>query len=327
MQFELGFLLEIIMSFEQLKLTDAEAQQFLSTHYDTPVTEVTGLSGGNWSQAFGFKCDDNDRVVRFGKHSADYIIDQFASRFAADNLPIPRVLEVGEFSDGYFAISERAFGTMIDDLGHEGMKRIIPSLMATLDAMRAADISETSGFGALNADGKSKFDSWREMLLDVNSDESFDKIPGWRKGLKESPVGDSPFNEAYARLVELSVDLPEDRSLIHNDLMHFNVLTNNNRITAVFDWANAMYGDFLYDLAMFVFWEPMHDPIKDIDWKGEALKHFEKIGLEVPQFERRLQCCMIHLGLGSMAYYGFTKDWTWLEPVAIRTLEIAKQSH
>jgi alkylation response protein AidB-like acyl-CoA dehydrogenase len=33
------------------------------------------------------------------------------------------------------------------------------------------------------------------------------------------------------------------------------------------------------------------------------------------------------IGLGSMAYYGFTKDWTWFEPVATRTLEIANRRH
>ncbi len=106
--------------------------------------------------------------------------------------------------------------------------------------------------------------------------------------------------------------------------MHFNVLTNNNQITAVIDWANAMYGDFLYDLAVLVFWEPMHEPIKGIDWKGEALKHFENIDLEIQQFEQRLQCCMIHLGLSSMSYYGFSRDWVWLSTVTDRTLEIAK---
>ncbi len=313
------------MSFEQLKLVNAEAERFLASHYGQPVTEVTALSGGNWSQAFGFKSGEDDRVIRFGKHVEDYVTDQFASRFGTKDLPIPKVMEVGDFSDGYFAISERAFGTMIDNLDKEGMKQIVPSLMKTLDAMREADISDTVGYGPWDKNGNGKFKSWRDMLLDVSNDQSYNKIPGWREGLQGSPVGDKPFNEAYSRLVELSADLPEARSLVHNDLMHFNVLTNDNQITAVFDWANAMYGDFLYDLAMFIFWEPMHEPIKGIDWKGEALRHFEEIGLEIPELERRLQCCMIHLGLGSMSYYGFSKDWTWLESVATRTLEIANR--
>lgn len=314
------------MSFEQLKLVDAEANQFLENHFGEHVTGVVPLSGGNWSQAFAFKRADEDLVIRFGRHHEDYLVDRFASQFSDARLPIPKVLEVGEFSDGYFAISERAFGAMIDDLSKDEMQKVIPSLMNTLDAMREADISHTTGYGPWDVNGNGRFSSWREMLLDINNDKPGTKKHGWRKGLRESPVGDGVFDEAYARLVDLSADLPETRSLVHNDLMHFNVLTNDNQITAVFDWANAMYGDFLYDLAMLTFWGPMHEPIKGIDWEQAARDHYKAIGLDLPEFERRLQCCMIHIGLDSMAYYGFKKNWEWIEPVAKRTLEVAKSA-
>ncbi len=106
--------------------------------------------------------------------------------------------------------------------------------------------------------------------------------------------------------------------------MNFNVLVNDDEITALIDWANALYGDFLYEIANFVFWGPIHDPIKGIDWESATLEHYKSIGLEVTMFNERLRCCMVRMGLDHLAYYGFTKDWTYLEAVANRTLAIAR---
>ena len=49
-------------------------------------------------------------------------------------------------------------------------------------------------------------------------------------------------------------DVP--RSLLHCDLMNRNVLVDEGRINAVFDWGCGRLGDHLYDLAWFEFWGP-----------------------------------------------------------------------
>jgi len=312
------------MSFEKMKLNTDQVQSFWSQHSKEPLSDIVPLSGGEWSQAFGFKQGGEDYVVRFGQDKDDYLRDKLMSGHASTVLPIPRVLEVGEAFDGYYAISERAFGTMIDQLDKPAMKRVMPSLFTTMDAIRQTDISGTTGFGHLQTDGNAKHASWYEVLLDVANDSVYRKIHGWKAGLASSPVGIKPFEEAYSLLTELSRDLPEVRSLIHNDLLNHNVLVNDDKITAVIDWANALYGDFLYDLAQFTFWEPIFEPIKGIDWEAAALEHYKSIGLEVPEFKRRLVCCMVRMGLDAQAYYGFKKDWTYLAPVAQRTLQLAK---
>ena len=50
----------------------------------------------------------------------------------------------------------------------------------------------------------------------------------------------------------------QERHLIHSDLLNYNVLVADGRISAVIDWGCAMYGDFLYDLAWFEFWAPWY---------------------------------------------------------------------
>jgi hygromycin-B 4-O-kinase len=310
-----------------MKVIIKQVQQFLDEQYKGKVTDLSPLSGGEWSDAFAFKHQDRDYVARFGKHREDYVSDQFAGRYASEKLPIPKVLEIGQALGGYFAISERAFGTMLDDQDKAAMRATIPSIFATLDAIRETDVSGTSGFGMWDSAGNGKNISWQEFLLDVIHDRSDSKIHGWKAKLKDAPSGDMAFHAAYANLTKLAHNLPEVRTLIHNDLMHFNVLIDNHHITAVIDWANAMYGDFLYDLAMFTFWEPLHEPVKGIDWEAEALAHYKAIGLEVPEFKKRLQCCMVHMGLGAQTYFAYTGNWNWFEPVAQRTLEISTNKY
>jgi len=284
------------MSFEKMNLTVEQISGFQPKYSQSQITDISALSGGEWSQAFAFRQGDKDYVLRLSESQDDFLIDRFANQFSSDGLPIPKIVELGAAFDGYYAVSERAHGIMIDDLDKDSMKRIIPSLFATLDAIREADISATKDFGMLDVNGNGTAKSWKQFLLDVSADVPNRKIHGWRAGLKTSPLGDGPFNQAYAKLVELVHDVPEVRFLIHNDLTHFNVLTNNDKITAVFDWANATYGDFLYDLANLTFWGPLYEPIKGIDWATEAKSHYQKIGLEIPAFEKRLQCCMIRTG-------------------------------
>lgn len=214
----------------------------------------------------------------------------------------------------YYAISERAFGTMLNDQDTSSTIASVPSLLTTMDAIRETDITNTSGFGPWDTLYNGVFSSWRELLLAADEQLHHAKIRGWRTDLENSPFGTEVFDKAYARLVELSQDLPEDRSLVHNDLLNFNVLVDHDKITAVIDWGNAIYGDFLYDLAMFTFWSEVDPPtMGEVDWKAEAMKHYRSIGLEIPEFERRLLCCMLNGGLNSLAYFAYKQYWKLFE--------------
>ncbi|HEV3287531.1 MAG TPA: phosphotransferase [Streptosporangiaceae bacterium] len=65
------------------------------------------------------------------------------------------------------------------------------------------------------------------------------RMAGRARGLT---AGAAPFRAGYARLRELVTGLPQDRHVIHGDLVNRNVLINGATITAVIDWGNAMYG-------------------------------------------------------------------------------------
>jgi hygromycin-B 4-O-kinase len=296
-----------------------EIEVFLKEHFRGDVREVAPIGKGDWSQAFSFQWEGTALVARFGEHVEDYRKDQYASRFSRPDLPIPRVLEIGQALGRHFCISERGYGAMLESLDADGMRRIVPSVFRLFDALRTSDVSASSGFGGWNAEGKASTASWKENLLAVDTEG--DRVHGWHTAMAESPSGTAPYNEALDYLKAHIHLCPEIRHLLHTDLLHFNVLVADDRINAVVDWGNAQYGDFLYELAGFSFYAPWYLAMETIDWAREARRHFETLAVDVPHFEERLRCYEAHIGLDGMAYNAFTRNWNELTDTSNRVLE------
>lgn len=306
-------------------VSSIQAAAFLADRFGPDVGEVASVGQGEWSKAYVFRRDGADYVIRFGAYPEDFAKDRLATRYGSSELPIPAVTEIGEAFDGFYAISERAFGEFLDELDATQMRQLLPALFAGLDVARQADVSSTTGYGMWGADGIARYPSWRVALLDVAADRPTDRTHGWRKRLLASPTGAGPFEEALGHLHRLVDACPEERHLIHSDLLNRNVLVAGGRITAVIDWGCGMYGDFLYDLAWLLFWAPWYPAWRDIDFAGEAMRHYAAIGLDLPQFEERLRCYQIHIGLAGQAYNAYKGDERWadLEATARRTLAVA----
>jgi hygromycin-B 4-O-kinase len=302
----------------------ATVEEFLATRFGSDTSDVARIGMGVWSQAFVYRRTSHDYVIRFGAHQEDFQKDRTAARYAGPALPIPRVLEIGDAFGESYAISERVLGGYLDDVDETQMRGLLPSLFAALDAMRFTDLSGTSGFGTWDGNGTAPYPSWHAALLDVVSDRPTDRIHGWHSRLGASAVGLGPFEEAYDTLRALAGQVPEDRHLIHSDLLHYNVLVEGDRITGVLDWGCAMYGDFLYDLAWLCFWQPWYPAWRQIDFRAEAVQRYTAIGLEVPHFDERLRCCQLHIGLAGQAYQAYAGDWRDLQRTARRTLGVAK---
>ena len=142
------------------------------------------------------------------------------------------------------------------------------------------------------------FPSWQAALLDVvAASRPTDRNVGWRERLVASQTGAEPFDRRSSDSRTVVPGLPEARHLIHSDLLHYNVLVQDDRITAVLDWGCGMYGDFLFDVAWLCFWAPWFPAWKGIDFRAEALRHYAAIGLDVPGFDERLLAYELYIGL------------------------------
>jgi hygromycin-B 4-O-kinase len=305
----------------------AVAADFLRAHYGFDVDEVVAVPRpGLWTTAFFFRQAGRQLVVRFADTAWNFEKDRRFAGYGSDDLPIPRVLEIGDAFDGlHYAVSTRAHGTFLEDLDHDAMTCALPSVFRTLDALRAVDVSGSAGYGSHlpNFDGERP--TWREFLLAVDDDQpalAANPVRGWRVMLDSRPDAARTFADAYSALASSVDGCPDARHLVHNDLLHGNVLVAHDRVTAVFDWQCAMYGDFLYDAAALSFWAPWFPALRHADAGRAVRHHYEEIGLTVPGLELRLRCYEVHIGLCHLGYHAYMQDWDELDRVARRTREV-----
>jgi hygromycin-B 4-O-kinase len=202
------------------------------------------------------------------------------------------------------------------------MRAVLPSLFRALDAISGIDIATSGGYGIWSPSQRGEHPTWQAALLDVARERP--RIPGWRSVLEASPTGIDRFDEAYDVLSQLVASLPNERRLIHDDLLYRNVLVEGNRINAVIDWGNSMYGDHLYEAALLLYWWQWYPQWSDIDIRAELDGHWAERGAPPADLEQRLLAYQLHAGLEHQAYSAFKGYWDDLERNARQTTALAE---
>lgn len=153
-----------------MKIDSSRARAFLAERLVIDAGDVALIGEGAWSRCFAFRRGGEDLVIRFGNYLDDFQKDQLAQSYAAPDLPIPSVHEIGRAFDGYYAISARVRGVPLEQLGSAGWRAAIPSVASALEALRLADVSATSGFGGWGGAGAAAHATWPDYLLEVGDD-------------------------------------------------------------------------------------------------------------------------------------------------------------
>ena len=293
-----------------MQITPDVLQTFLSSHLQVEISHIEPVRHGEWSQTFFFRASGQKKVIRFSAFPEDFRKDAFAARFSSPSLPVPAIQEIGEAFDLFFAISNYVDGKLIDHFSAAEMQAAVPALMSLLNALREVDASQTRGYGGFGADGNGSAASWQEYLTQVHSDSPGSRLGGWRENLSKNKEAEAVYQQGTERLRELIPLCPEERHLVHNDLLHFNLIMQEQRVAAVIDWGNAMWGDFLYDLAMFTTWQFYYPNMAGIDFANAARQVYEAYGAPLSNFDERLGCYQLHLLLDSVTYNAWKEDRT-----------------
>jgi hygromycin-B 4-O-kinase len=306
---------------EVLSLADAE--RFLRDRYGGRAGAPAPIGAGEWSRVFAFSLDGQEMAVKFGAYPEDFGKDAWMAAHSSRSLPIPVVLDSGPAPGGRFAVSRRAHGDFLDQLGEAGMRAVLPGLLTALHAARRLELPGPDGYGPWRPDGTAPYRTWRDALLAVVNDRPGSRTHGWRQALAGSPTGAGPFDAAAAVLGELVPPGRSPRQLIHGDLLYRNVLVQGPVITAVLDWGNSMYGDGLYDLAWLLYWWPWFPAWRNIDIRAISSDHLGATGEWPADAASRLRCYQIHVGLDAQTYNAFTGRWQDLAENARQTMALA----
>jgi hygromycin-B 4-O-kinase len=230
----------------------------------------------------------------------DYYV---STKLVSPHVPVAEFVAIGDFEGGTYAVTRRCPGKILDELDKHAYKALIPQLVEVLEQIHQSDVSATRGYGSFDAEGNGRWKNWASYLLAVGLEET-DELGfygQWHSLFDEGILERDFFFLLYDELKERSVELPDVRSLVHADFGFDNVLANDGGVTAVIDWANASFGDFLFDVARM----QLLQPVWDFEHRFQEL--YSAQDRELPCYENRMWCCTCYMALDLMRFYAQTK--------------------
>ena len=298
------------MSTVKTKIDQEIVFSYIKNNFDNSIFDLEFINGGEMSQAFSFQTSKGNFVIRVNTSSRSFYKDQKAFElFGNKGIPIPKIIKIGRIDDVYhFAISEKAEGKHITDLSEEEYNKTLPSLLGIMDKIHSLDIEESKGFGKWNLEGNGIYDTWREFILAVNEFQNKEDL--FRTSFLEVDI----WEKIYSEIKQLSEFCPEERFLVHGDYGNNNAVSDGEKVTGVFDWADSLCGDYLYDIAWITFWLKKPDRIKEIE------DYY--ITKNIPNFSQRLLCYKLRIGLGSLSFYAYSNQKDKYDSIKQRTLNL-----
>jgi hygromycin-B 4-O-kinase len=281
------------MSIAKTKIDSGLVVAYIQKYFDDTVEAVEYIKGGESSQAYRFRSKERNLIIRVNTSDGSFKKDEYAfERFISPDLPIPEILHIGEDKGYAFAVSILAEGITVKDVLPEEFPLVLPEILSVLDTIHATDISQTTGFGKWDTSGIGGYSSWKDFVLSVNMYIDSGKL--FETTFLERDV----WNTVYGEMEQLTAFCPETRFLVHGDYGSDNLMTCGGKITGVLDWAESLYGDFLYDVAWLSF------------WGKEKSESYEKPYSEknIPNFKERMLCYKLRIGLGSLSFFAYSQQ-------------------
>ena len=274
----------------------------LGQHFSTPITDLVTVEGGQVARTFAFRTGVQEYIIRFNH---DTMLDSnlpkevyLIRKIAGTSIPFAPILHVGRLGELHFAISRKMPGQMLGTLPPQEIRNLLPQMLDLLAIIHRIDVSDTHGYGCFGYRGEGHFPSWSSHLRMIAREEAENDYFGkWYRLFDETFLDRDLYNDLYQHMCELLPYCPDERYLIYGGLSLRNVLAQDGKITALLDWLDASYGDFVYDIASIDFWSP---------WLGvrEAFQqYYQQRQWELPFFAERLLCYECHYALGGLRFF------------------------
>ena len=280
--------------------------------FHQPIYDLAPLGTGQIALIFSFRVADKEYVIRFVEAKMAHTLKKegaVAKLLAGSNVPLPPILHQGNLADFYFVIAPRAAGVPLDELTDEQYGDVLPAMMSMLDTIHQVDVSSKQGYGHFDETAVGAFSTWPDYLLTVGQQEEAGFYGQWHHLFEDSFLERPLFEKLYAEMERLFVYLPEERFLLHGDYGWNNVLAEAGQVTAVLDWANAKYGDFLFDVAYLT-------ASAKVDYVAAFQQYYQAQHRVVPHYLERIRCYQCFTSLDGLRFFAKTDNedgYQWIK--------------
>lgn len=272
----------------------------LEQQFGKPASALTPINAGQIAQTFSFGVDEQEFVIRFlgGHIPIDYGKEKYIyERYASPRIPIPEIVHLGTLQGVPFAISRQLPGKAHDKSSPEEYRESLASVIETLYAIHQQNVSDTSGYGVFDEQGKGLWSSWRSFVTSVRDEEpEWDFYGKWHILFDTTFLERDLFDRVYERMVRLLDYCPEERYLVHGGYGFGNLLIQDGKVSGVLDWLDARYGDFCYDIAHLDYW------MRRVQFQTLYAEYAAGQGLSIPNLAERVLCHKFQIGLGALKF-------------------------
>ncbi len=236
--------------------TQESVSAFLEKLEHANPVSITKLAEGHISQAFGFETESGDSLVlRISNDESGFAADQHAANVLGSSMPVPRVFDINSYdTESFYCISARAMGKTTNLLDEHELALALPDIRQTLANIYLYDVSGTNGYGHIDIkSGNASHDSWKSAVSDKIEMAG---VEVYKQNAANLGIAPGLIDKFFAQYRDNLAFASETRRLLHGDPAFDNMLVEGDKVTAVIDWAQMGYGDWVSDFAHLDFWWP-----------------------------------------------------------------------
>ena len=293
---------------------NARVLALLQERFAPSVTDLVPVEGGSVARTFAFRAGDEAYIIRFNLDRmlrSNFPKEAYLwQKLSSTSIPMPPVLQVGRLGDLHYAISRRMPGQTLSGRTPHELEPLFPQILETLHALHQVDVRDTQGYGVFDDQGRGMASSWHTFLGRIAEEElEHDYYGKWHRLFEETFLERAAFDRIYQQLLRLLPSCPEERFLVHGNPSLANLLAQDGTLTAVLDWLDARYGDFVYDIAYLDYWLP------GLRVRERFGRFYREREVSVPAYAERLLCYQCYITLDAMRFYaksGQEQGYKWV---------------
>jgi hygromycin-B 4-O-kinase len=281
------------------------------------------LSKGFFSEAYRFKLNDENYILRIGVRELPFQKDMLISERIGDRVKVAKIIKTGAIGDKFYSIHKDIPGDDIQNVDLAKNENLLRSLLDEAVKIYKTDISGTKGFGSWDETGDAKSATFAETFTDFETwHTDFLSRPGekfkpfdetFENSFVDVKIVEKLKNEIVANLDKL----PNTRYLYHGDFGFDNVIAQDDDVTGIIDWAESGYGDFLKDIANIDYWrgdrfvsEYFFENYKDSELQPEA---DQLLADDFTNYNIRIDTYLADIALSSFYLYVNRDQKDWFE--------------